>query len=165
MKKTSEVIKQNYINNVINVLKKNNKEREIKLISKQNDLTKKYKRAQSFVRENKSIFTDVDLYKISINKYQKNDNGLYNNDIIGEADDKFISEIQKSDKSINRREKLINREKDSISHLMRIFFGETSFKIKKEFIDKLDIDKVLVGYKNGNEVYYSEEFNSLYEIV
>ena len=165
MKKTSEVIKQNYINNVINVLEKSNKEREIKLISKQNDLTKKYKRAQSFVRENKSIFTDVDLYKISINQYQKNDNGLYNNDIIGESDDKFISEIQKSDKSINRREKLINREKDSISNLMRLFFGETSFKIKKEFIDKLDIDKVLVGYKNGNEVYYSEEFNSLYEIV
>ena len=48
---------------------------------------------------------------------------------------------------------------------MKLFFGETSYKIKKEFIDKLDIKKVLVGYKNGNEVYYSEEFNSLYEIV
>lgn len=165
MKKTSEVIKQNYINNVINVLERSNKEREIKLISKQNDLTKKYKRAQSFVRENKSIFTDVDLYKISINQYQKNDNGLYNNDIVGETDEKFISEIQKHDKSIDRRRNLIKRETNSISQLMKVFFGETSFKIKREFIDKLDIDKVLVGYKNGNEVYYSEEFNSLYEIV
>lgn len=165
MKKTSEIIKQNYINNVINVLERSNKEREIKLISKQNDLTKKYKRAQSFVRENKSIFTDVDLYKISINQYQKNDNGLYNNDIVGETDEKFISEIQKHDKSIDRRRNLIKKETNSISQLMKVFFGETSFKIKREFIDKLDIDKVLVGYKNGNEVYYSEEFNSLYEIV
>ena len=165
MKKTSEVIKQNYIKNVINVLERSNKEREIKLISKQNDLTKKYKRAQSFVRENKSIFTDEDLYKININQYQKNDNGLYNNDIVGETDDEFIIEIQNSDKSIDKRDKSFKRKRDSMSNLMKLFFGETSYKIKKEFIDKLDIDKVLVGYKNGNEVYYSEEFNSLYEIV
>lgn len=165
MKQTSEIEKQSFINNVIKILEKNEKEREIKLIKKQNDLTKKYKRAQSFVRENKSIFDGEDLYKSNDIFLEKNDNGLYENDIVGETDEKFISEIRKHDKSIDRRNKLIKMEKDSISRLMRLFFGETSFKIKREFIDKLDIDKVLVGYKNGNEVYYSEEFNSLYEIV
>ena len=165
MKKTSEIEKKSFINNVIKILEGCGKNNEIRLIKRQSDLIKMYKRAQSFVRENKSIFTDVDLYKISINQYQKNDNGLYNNDIVGETDEKFISEIQKHDKSIDRRRNLIKRETNSISQLMKVFFGETSFKIKREFIDKLDIDKVLVGYKNGNEVYYSEEFNSLYEIV
>jgi len=165
MKQTSVIEKQSFINNVIKILEKNEKEREIKLIKKQNDLTKKYKRAQSFVREYKPIFDGENLYKSNDIILEKNDKGLYDNDIVGETDDKFISEIQKHDKSIDRRNKLIKTEKDSISHLMRLFFGETSFKIKREFIDKLDIDKVLVGYKNGNEVYYSEEFNSLYEIV
>lgn len=165
MKQTSVLEKQSFINNVISILEKNEKEREIKLIKKQSDLTKKYKRAQSFVRENKSIFDGEDLYKSNDIFLEKNDNGLYDNDIVGETDEKFISEIRKHDKSIDRRKKLIKMEKDSISRLMRLFFGETSFKIKREFIDKLDIDKVLVGYKNGNEVYYSEEFNSLYEIV
>lgn len=165
MKETTVLEKQSFINNVISLLEKYEKEREIKLIKKQSDLTKKYKRAQSFVRENKSIFDGEDLYKPNDIILEKNDKGLYDNDIVGETDDKFISEIQKSDKSIEIRNKLINREKDSISHLMKLFFGETSYKIKKEFIDKLDIKKILVGYKNGNEVYYSEEFNSLYEIV
>lgn len=165
MKQTSVLEKQSFINNVISILEKNEKERETKLIKKQSDLTKKYKRAQSFVRENKSIFDGEDLYKSNDIFLEKNDKGLYENDIVGETDEKFISEIKKHDKSIDRRNKLIKMEKDSISRLMRLFFGETSFKIKREFIDKLDIDKVLVGYKNGNEVYYSEEFNSLYEIV
>jgi len=165
MKQTSDLKKKSFINNVIQILERNEKDREVKLIKKQSDLTKSYKRAQSFVREYKQLFDGEDLYKANDIILEKNDKGLYDNDIVGETDDKFISEIQKSDKSIDRRNKLIKTEKDSISHLMRLFFGETSFKIKREFIDKLDIDKVLVGYKNGNEVYYSEKFNSLYEIV
>lgn len=165
MKQTSDLKKKSFINNVIQILERNEKDREVKLIKKQSDLTKSYKRAQSFVREYKQLFDGEDLYKANDIILEKNDKGLYDNDIVGETDDKFISEIQKSDKSIDRRNKLIKTEKDSMSHLMRLFFGETSFKIKREFIDKLDIDKVLVGYKNGNEVYYSEEFNSLYEIV
>ena len=165
MKQTSDLKKKSFINNVIQILERNEKDREVKLIKKQSDLTKSYKRAQSFVREYKQLFDGEDLYKANDIILEKNDKGLYDNDIVGETDDKFISEIQKSDKSIDRRNKLIKTEKDSISHLMRLFFGETSFKIKREFIDKLEIDKVLVGYKNGNEVYYSEEFNSLYEIV
>ena len=136
MKKTSEIEKKSFINNVIKILEGCGKNNEIRLIKRQSDLIKMYKRAQSFVRENKSIFTDVDLYKISINQYQKNDNGLYNNDIVGETDEKFISEIQKHDKSIDRRRNLIKRETNSISQLMKVFFGETSFKIKREFIDK-----------------------------
>ena len=164
MKQTSDLKKKSFINNVIQILERNGKDREVKLIKKQSDLTKSYKRAQSFVREYKQLFDGEDLYKANDIILEKNDNGLYDNDIVGETDDKFISEIQKSDKSIDRRN-LIRRETNSISQLMKVFFGETSFKIKREFIDKLDIDKVLVGYKNGNEVYYSEEFNSLYEIV
>ena len=165
MKQTSDLKKKSFINNVIQILERNEKDREVKLIKKQSDLTKSYKRAQSFVREYKQLFDGEDLYKANDIILEKNDKGLYNNDIVGETDDKFISEIQKSDKSIDRRRNLIKRETNSISQLMKVFFGETSFKIKREFIDKLDIDKVLVGYKNGNEVYYSEEFNSLYEIV
>ena len=165
MKKTSDYIKQCYIDNVTNILVKWNKGREIALIGKQTDLTKKYKKAQLFVRENTPLFSDEDLYNVNNHRLEKNENGLYDNDIVGETDEKFISEIQMHDKSINGRKDYLSKEEDNILKLMKLFFGETTFKLKKDFIDKLDIDKVLVGYKNGNEVYYSKEFNSLYEIV
>lgn len=165
MKKTSEIEKKSFINNVIKILEGCGKNNEIRLIRKQSDLTKMYKRAQSFVRENKQIFEGADLYKSDEIRFEKNDNGLYDNDIVGETDEKFISEICKCDNSIEVKRNDANSSKSNLSHLIKLFFGKTEFKIKREFINKLDIKKELIGYKNGNEVYYSEEFNSLYEIV
>ena len=165
MKKTSEIEKKSFINNVIGILERSEKHNEIRLIKKQSDLTKMYKRAQSFVRENRQIFEGVDLYKTDEIRFEKNDKGLYDNDIVGETDEKFISEIYKCDNSIEVKRNDADRGKSNLSHLIKLFFGKTEFKIKREFINKLDIKKELIGYKNGNEVYYSEEFNSLYEIV
>ena len=165
MKKTSEIEKKSFINNVIKILEGCGKNNEIRLIKRQSDLIKMYKRAQSFVRENRPIFEGIDLYKNDEIRFEKNDKGLYDNDIVGETDEKFISEICKCDNSIEVKRNDANSSKSNLSHLIKLFFGKTEFKIKKEFINKLDIKKELIGYKNGNEVYYSEEFNSLYEIV
>ncbi len=165
MKKTTDKIKKVYVNNVLMNLETNGKKHEIELINRQSDLTKQYKRAQSFVRDNKDIFKGIDLYKAIFSTLEKRANGLYENDIVGEKDEEFLNKIDESDKSIIRKEIVVEGDNIPKSKLMNWFFGETQYKIKKDFIDKMDFKKEFIGYKNGNEVFYCEEFNCLYEVV
>ena len=62
MKKKIEKEKLIFIENVISILEKSDLGHEIKLIKRQDDVTKKYKRAQSSVRAFKDLFKDIDLY-------------------------------------------------------------------------------------------------------
>ena len=165
MKRTSDEQKNVFVKNVIETLNRKSKKHEVKLINKQTDLTKRYKKSQVYVRENKEIFDGIDLYKTDLYVLPKGENGLYENDIVGETDEQFTDKICKADKSINVNANVAQIEKKQLSHLKESLFNEIAIKIKKEFIDKLEIDKELFGYKNGNIVYYCKEYDCLYEIV
>jgi hypothetical protein len=165
MNKIEDKIKERYINNVISKLECNGKKHEVKLINRQKDLIKKYKKSQAIVREDKKLFEGIDLYIEGTTMLEKGANGLYENDIVGETDEQFLSETTKYDNIRNSKQACIQSEIKNMRRLIGIFFGDTCYKIKKEFINKLNIDNELVGYKNGNEVYYCKEFDCLYEIV
>lgn len=84
--------------------------------------------------------------------------------IINETDEEFIEKIKDSDKSIEVKSNVDSNSKDS-KILFKLLFENISVKVKKEFVDKLEIDKVLVGYKDGVEVYYSESVNEYFEMI
>ena len=165
MNKVLDETKEIYINNVINVLKDNGKEHEVELTSRQKTLFSKYKKAQGFVRDNKPMFEGIDLYKVNEIVQVGNGQIEVNNNIVNESDDEYIEKIEVAEKDILERQKLIEKEKFNQDILMKYLFGEIPLKIKNEFTDKLNIDKVLVGYKNGNEVLYCEKYNCIYEII
>jgi hypothetical protein len=165
MNKVLDETKEIYINNVINVLKDNGKEHEVELTSRQKTLFSKYKKAQGFVRDNKPMFEGIDLYKVNEIVQVGNGQIEVNNNIVNESDDEYIKKIEVAEKDILERQKLIEKEKFNQDILMKYLFGEIPLKIKNEFTDKLNIDKVLVGYKNGNEVLYCEKYNCIYEII
>lgn len=165
MNKVLDETKEIYINNVINVLKDNGKEHEVELTSRQKTLFSKYKKAQGFVRDNKPMFEGIDLYKVNEIVQVGNGHIEVNNNIVNESDDEYIEKIEVAEKDILERQKLIEKEKFNQDILMKYLFGEIPLKIKNEFTDKLNIDKVLVGYKNGNEVLYCEKYNCIYEII
>lgn len=165
MNKVLDETKEIYINNVIKVLKDNGKEHEVELVSRQKTLTSKYKKAQVFVRENKQIFEGIDLYKMTDIIPVVNGQIEVNNEIVNESDEEYIEKVEVAEKDILERQKLIEKEKFNQDILMKYLFGEIPLKIKNEFTDKLNIDKVLVGYKNGNEVLYCEKYNCIYEII
>ena len=165
MNKVLDETKEIYINNVINVLKDNGKEHEVELTSRQKTLFSKYKKAQGFVRDNKPMFEGIDLYKVNEIVQVENGQIEVNNNIVNESDDEYIEKIEVAEKDILERQKLIEKEKFNQDILMKYLFGEIPLKIKNEFTDKLNIDKVLVGYKNGNEVLYCEKYNCIYEII
>lgn len=165
MNKVLDETKEIYINNVINVLKDNGKEHEVELTSRQKTLFSKYKKAQGFVRDNKPMFEGIDLYKVNEIVQVGNGQIEVNNNIVNESDDEYIEKIEVAEKDILERQKLIEKEKFNQDILMKYLFGEIPLKIKNEFTDKLNIDKVLVGYKNGNEVIYCEKYNCIYEII
>lgn len=165
MNKVLDETKEIYINNVIKVLKDNGKEHEVELVSRQKTLTSKYKKAQVFVRENKQIFEGIDLYKMTEIIPVVNGQIEVNNEIVNESDEEYIEKVEVAEKNISERQKLIEKEKFNQEILMKYLFGEIPLKIKSEFTDKLNIDKVLVGYKNGNEVLFCEKYNCIYEII
>jgi hypothetical protein len=165
MNKVLDETKEIYINNVIKVLKDNGKEHEVELTSRQKTLFSKYKKAQGFVRDNKPMFEGIDLYKVNEIVQVGNGQIEVNNNIVNESDDEYIKKIEVAEKDILERQKLIEKEKFNQDILMKYLFGEIPLKIKNEFTDKLNIDKVLVGYKNGNEVLYCEKYNCIYEII
>ena len=74
-------------------MNRKSKKHEVKLINKQTDLTKRYKKSQVYVRENKEIFDGIDLYKTDLYVLPKGENGLYENDIVGETDEQFTDKI------------------------------------------------------------------------
>jgi len=165
MNKVSDNTKVNYINNVIKVLKENGKEHEVELTSRQKTLFSKYKKAQGFVRDNKPMFEGIDLYKMTDIIPVVNGQIEVNNEIVNESDEEYIEKVEVAEKNISERQKLIEKEKFNQEILMKYLFGEIPLKIKSEFTDKLNIDKVLVGYKNGNEVLFCEKYNCIYEII
>ena len=84
--------------------------------------------------------------------------------IINETDDEFINKINDSDKSIKMKSNVSSILNKS-EVLFKLLFENISIKVKKEFIDKLNIDIVLVGYKDGVEVYYSESVDKYFEMI
>ena len=85
---------------------------------------------------------------------------IKSNEIIKESDNEFIRKIEESEKGI------IVKEKEKIdSMILKTIFGDIAIKLKKEFLEKIDIDKELICYKNGVEVYYSKSVNGLFEVI
>ena len=87
------------------------------------------------------------------------------NDIVKESDKGFIEKINESDEDINNKCKLRNIEKENFLLLMKSFFENNIIKVKKDFLDRVDVEKKLIGYKDGSEVYYYEGLNGVFEIV
>ena len=165
MNKVLDETKEIYINNVIKVLKDNGKEHEVELTSRQKTLFSKYKKAQGFVRDNKPMFEGINLYKVNEIVPVENGQIEVNNDIVNESNAEFIEKNEVAENDVLERQKLIDNEKFNQEILMKYLFGEIPIKIKSEFTDKVNIDKVFVGYKNGNEVFYCEKYNCIYEII
>lgn len=159
MKKKIEKEKLIYIKNVISILEKADLGHEVKLIRRQDDVTKKYKRAQSSVRAFKSLFKDIDLY-IEI------DNSNFTSENIDEITDNVVELIENNDETDIVR----NIETEDIKTATKVEassqnelinkaleYGIDSFD--KQFIDSLNIDVILIGSKENYSVYYSNSIS------
>jgi glutathionyl-hydroquinone reductase len=155
MKKKSETEKLIYIDNVISILVKEDLVHEIKLINRQDDVTKKYKRAQSSVRAFKDLFKDNDLY---IEREDSN----FTSENIDDITDEIVELIDNNDEtSIVRNaevedNKVVTKvEASSQNELISkaLEYGIDSFD--KSFIDSLNLDVILIGLKDNSSVYYS----------
>ena len=166
MKQTSDLMKKTFTDNVIRRLEEIGKKREIKLIVKQVDLTKMYKRAQGFVRENKQCFDGIELYKRVNTKVLEDTSCLLDKDVISDTDEQFISKIESVEKcrQVRTSEKLVCVS-DGISMLKKgIEMG--IIKISKSFIDENNIDIKLFGYNEKNEAFYCcNGINGYFEVV
>lgn len=87
------------------------------------------------------------------------------NAIVNESDETYIEKINESDKDIEN--KCANRKKEESYYelLMTALMNNNINKVKKEFIDKFNVKKELIGYKEDIEVYYCEGINGVFEIV
>ena len=159
MNKKLEKEKCIYIDNVISILEKEDLGHEIKLIKRQDDLTKKYKRAQSSVRAFKDLFNDIDLYI-------ERENSNFTSENIEDITDDVVELIENNDetktvKNVDIEESKVVRkvEASSKNELINkdLEFGIDCFD--KSFIDSLNIDVILIGSKGNSSVYYSNSIN------
>ena len=155
MKKKAEKEKLIFVENVISILEKADLGHEIKLIKRQDDLTKKYKRAQSSVRTFKDLFKDIDLY-IEIEDCN------FTSENIDDITDEIVELIDNNDETSVVRNtevednKVVTKvEASSQNELISkaLEYGIDSFD--KSFIDSLNIDVILIGLKGNSSVYYS----------
>lgn len=154
MKKKVEKEKLIFVENVISILEKADLGHEIKLIKRQDDLTKKYKRAQSSVRTFKDLFKDIDLY-IEIEDCN------FISEKIEDITDEVVELIENNDETkivrnaeVEERKVVRKVEADSKNELINkaLEYGIDSFD--KGFIDSLNLDVVLIGLKGNSSVYY-----------
>lgn len=155
MNKKLEKEKLIFISNVISILEKENLRHEITLISRQDDLTKKYKRAQSSVRAFKDLFKDIDLYL-------EREDCNFTSEKIEDITDEVVELIEKNDET-----KIVRNVEVEESKVVRkveagyqnelinkaLEYGIDSFD--KSFIDSLNLDVILIGLKGNSSVYYS----------
>ena len=87
------------------------------------------------------------------------------NAIVNESDETYIEKINESDKDIEN--KCANRKKEESYYelLMTALMNNNINKVKKEFIDKFNVKKELIGYKEDIEVYYCEGIKGVFQIV
>ena len=87
------------------------------------------------------------------------------NGIVNESDEAYIEKIEESDKDIENR--CNDRKNDAIfsTLLMAALIDNNINKVKKEFLDRFNVKKELIGYKDGIEVYYCEGINGVFQIV
>lgn len=190
MNKTKESTKVGVIKEVINCLtEKGRSETLIKKLENIEDVDKAYIVANRYARnyihygdkrkklkfineanrlseiwvKNGNKWIDEEIIDNTVDTKKVNDK-IEEAKIIDETDEVFIEKIMDSDNSIEMKSNVKSISNDS-NLLFKLLFENISVKVKKEFIEKLDIDKVLVGYKNGVEVYYCESVNKYYEMI
>ena len=165
MKKKIEKEKLIFIENVISILEKSDLGHEIKLIKRQDDVTKKYKRAQSSVRAFKDLFKDIDLYK-------ERENSNFTSENIDDITDEVVELIENNDEtSIVRNaevedSKVVTKvEASSQNELISkaLEYGIDSFD--KTFIDSLNLDVILIGLKGNSSVYYSNSIGKFLTVA
>lgn len=160
MNKKLEKEKLIFISNVISILEKEDLRHEITLISRQDDLTKKYRRAQSSVRAFKDLFKDIDLYL-------EREDCNFTSEKIEDITDEVVELIEKNDetkivRNVEVEESKIVRkvEADYQNELINkaLEYGINSFD--KGFIDSLNLDVILIGSKGNSSVYYCNSIDS-----
>jgi hypothetical protein len=87
------------------------------------------------------------------------------NGIVNECDEAYIEKITESDNDIENR--CNNRKKEEMfsTLLITAFIDNNINKVKREFLDRFNVKKELIGYKDGVEVYYCEGINGVFQIV
>lgn len=190
MEKTKESTKVGVIREVINCLtEKGRSEKLIKNLENIEDVDKAYivanryarnyihygdkRKKLKFINEAKRLseiwvkngnkWIDEEIIE-NIDEARKVNDKIEEAQIIDETDEVFVEKIMDSDNSIELKSKVKGISNDS-KLLFKLLFENISVSVKKEFIEKLDIDKVLVGYKDGVEVYYSESVNKFFEMI
>lgn len=165
MKKKIEKEKLIFIENVISILEKSDLGHEIKLIKRQDDVTKKYKRAQSSVRAFKDLFKDIDLY-IEI------ENSNFTSENIDDITDEVVELIENNDETkivrnveVEERKVVTKVEASSQNELISkaLEYGIDSFD--KTFIDSLNLDVILIGLKGNSSVYYSNSIGKFLTVA
>lgn len=133
-----------------------NKSKKLKFINDSNKLSEMWiKNGNKWIdEETNEKKSDTEKVNSEIAKAQ----------IIDETDEEFIEKIKDSDNRIETKSNVNDISKES-EMIFKLLFEDISVKVKKEFVDKLDIDKVLVGYKDGVEVYYSKIVNGYFEMI
>ena len=154
MKKKIEKEKLIFIENVISILEKSDLGHEIKLIKRQDDVTKKYKRAQSSVRAFKDLFKDIDLYI-------ERENSNFTSENIDDITDDVVELIDNNDETEIVRDievedsKIVTKvEASSQIELINKALGYGIDSFDKSFIDSLNLDVILIGLKGNSSVYY-----------
>jgi hypothetical protein len=87
------------------------------------------------------------------------------NGIVNESNEEYIEKINESDSDIENS--CNKRKKEAIfsTLLMTALIDNNINKVKKEFLDRFNVKKELIGYKDGIEVYYCEGINGVFQIV
>jgi len=167
--KITEEEKNALIESVVCKLELEGFNHEVELIKRQSDLTKKYKKAQYYVREFGNLFNEVKKTK----KLQERDLIILeegNNDgkdilLNYEKEEGIINNIIDAD-IISEKEIIKANEcdigmKDILIKALK--FGILNFK--KEFIEKCSVETINIGIKDNCEIYYCNDINNFIGII
>lgn len=96
----------------------------------------------------------------------------FDNDIVEESDELFVSKIEEADKSNmciqdSKLVEVIDENKggfDGMS-LFNMAIEKGVNKFSKKFLDLIGIEKELVGFRDDVELYYCKGVNSIFETV
>ena len=159
------IIANRYARNYIHLSKADEKEKFLKCVD---ELANKWvENGNKWIDEDFSNVEEVDKQQIT-NEVENESNQVtvetLGNSIVNESDNRFVEKIIESDVDIENKCKIRNVEEKNSLLLMKAFFENNLVKIKKEFLDKFNINKELIGYRDGSEVYYCEGINGVFEI-